>query len=265
MPLFDSLRRRLHSSLGLLLAGITSFLLMLVFLTSEASMQVSPTQIFVAAEHHAAGLTLLNTSGTILYAQIRVFEWRQHDGEDQLVSTRSIVASPPMLKLSPGVSQLVRIVRNGLPPTSIETSYRIIVDEIPIKADIEDHALSKTDKLQNEGLKFRLRYSIPVFLAPSKQIIVQPILNTRLIKDKGKRYVHISNEGNGHAQLTDIAWVQGEQRITIASGLAGYVLPGQQRQWLLPDSLVLIKGGAFMARINGELMERILVSVTASD
>ena len=261
----DRLWWRPLSLLRPLLTVITLALLMFGSSMNEASMQVSPTQIYVVAEHNAAGLTLLNTGSTALYAQVRVFEWRQQDGEEQLVSTHSIVASPPMLELTPGVNQLVRVVRNGVPPITTETSFRIIVDEIPIKTGTADQAVSNTSQPQNDGLKFRLRYSIPVFLAPSKQITVQPILHTRLIKDKGTRSVHISNEGNGHAQVADIMWIQGEQRISIASGLAGYVLPGQQRQWLLPESLALNKGGAFTARINGELVERILVSVTASD
>ena len=238
---------------------------MLVCPTSEASMQVSPTQIFVAAEHNAAGLTLLNTGSAALYAQVRVFEWHQQDGEDQLVATHSLVASPPMLKLTPGINQLVRVVRNGAPPSNTESSYRIIVDEVPIQTATADEVVNQTNKSQSNGLQFRLRYSIPVFLTPPKQIVVQPILHARLIEAKGTRFVQIDNEGNGHAQLADITWIQGEQRISIFSGLAGYVLPGQQRQWPLPDRLDLRKGGAFAARINGELVERILIPITATD
>jgi len=258
----DTTRWRQDFTLRRLLVGMVVPLLMLACPEVKAGMQVSPTQIFVAAERNAAGLTLLNTDSTTLYAQVRVFEWRQQDGEEQLISTRSIVASPPMLKLDPGVSQLVRIVRIDMPPTSAETSYRIIVDEVPLKTDTKDQALSRTDNTQSNGFQFRLRYSIPVFIAPSKHIDVQPVLRTQLIETEGVRFIDISNEGNGHAQIADITWIQGERRISIASGLAGYVLPGQQRQWLLPDSLEPLKGGAFTARINGELVERILLPVT---
>ena len=255
---------RLASTAKKIQLGITLLFLLIASSLSEASMQVSPTKIFVAAERNAAGLTLLNTGNAILHAQVRVFEWRQQDGKNQLVPSHTIVASPPMLKLTPGVNQLVRIVRNGLPPDSTESSYRIIIDELPVPTNQVDVA-NQSNNLKSDGLQFRLRYSVPVFLAPSKQTLVQPVLNTRLIEDRGVQFLHISNDGNGHAQIADLTWMQGERRINIVPGLSGYVLPGQQRQWPLPESLDLIKDGAFTARINGELLERILVPITAMD
>jgi fimbrial chaperone protein len=247
------------------LSAIILTLLISASIASEASIQVSPTQVFVAAGRNAAGLTLLNTSNVSLYAQIRVFEWSQQDGEDKLLATHGIVASPPMLKLTPGVSQLVRIVRNNALLSPIESSYRIIIDEMPMKADTNDQTIIGTDNTQSDGLNFRLRYSLPVFLAPSKQTAIQPVLDTRLIEDKGAHFLQINNAGNGHAQVADLTWIQDKQRINIASGLAGYVLPGQQRQWRLPANLNLIKGGEFTARINGELLERVLVPITAKN
>jgi len=261
MRVIDTITSSLHLTLRRLLLGLS--LLIIVSPLSQASVQVSPTRIFVAAERNAAGLTLVNTGTADLYAQVRVFEWQQRDGQEQLLSTHAIVASPPMLKLTPGVNQLVRIVRNGIPDNKTESSYRIIIDEVPINTDTTDQSLDPI--AQSDGLKFRLRYSIPVFLAPPEHIAVQPILNSQLIEDDGTYSLHISNEGNGHAQVADLTWTQGEQRINIAPGLSGYVLPGQQRQWPLPNNLDLLKGGEFTARINGELLERILVPITAMD
>ncbi|WP_198147297.1 fimbrial biogenesis chaperone [Gilvimarinus polysaccharolyticus] len=228
-------------------------------------MQVSPTQVFVVAEHSASGITLLNTGGEDLYAQVRVFEWQQQNGEEKLLPTRAIVASPPMLQLAPGVNQLVRIVRNGAPPTDIESSFRIIIDELPVNLERAKQATNNTLSTPTNGLQFRLRYSIPVFLEPPKQIAMQPILSTQLIKEKDGYFLRISNGGNSHAHITDLTWKQDQQRISIASGLAGYVLPGQQRQWRLDDNLSLIGGGEFTARINGELLDRTLISITETN
>lgn len=157
----------IHSKISAFLTGVLAVVFMGVCLSGQAAMQVSPTQIFVAAEHRAAGLTLLNTGDEIIYAQIRVFAWKQHDGQEQLLPSHDIVASPPMLKLPPDVHQLVRIVRNGLPPDTVEGSYRIIIDEVPVTDDAAVTSTQATNKAQQaNGLQFRLRYSIPVFLAP---------------------------------------------------------------------------------------------------
>ena len=245
-----------------LLLWVTLPFFMVVSPFVNANMQVSPTQIFVAAERNAAGLNLLNTGTTPLHAQIRVYEWRQQNGEDKLLSTQAIIASPPMLKLTPGVNQLVRIVRHGPAPINSERSYRIIIDEVPVN----QHSKQASNTVpQAKGLKFRLRYSIPVFLAPIKTVAIQPILNSRLIDDQDKRYIHIRNEGNAHSQIADLTWIKGQQKISIASGLSGYILPGQYRQWRLPDNITSLENSAFKARINGELHERTLVTFTTSD
>lgn len=239
--------------------GLTLPLLLVVSAVSNAGMQVSPTQVFVAAERNSAGLTLLNSGEAALYAQVRVYEWRQDGEDEQLLPTHAIVASPPMLKLAPGVNQLVRIVRSGPSPTHSEASYRIIIDELPVNTG--DGVKNST-----EGLTFRLRYSIPVFLAPLKPIVIQPILDTQIAEEKGARFLRIRNTGNGHAQIVDLSWVpEGGPRVAIAAGLAGYILPGQQRQWLLPKELNRRHGGAVTARVNGELRERILVPVAVTE
>ncbi len=241
---------------GIILIGL---LLLVVNHVALASMQVSPTQIFISAEHQAAGLTLHNNGNSSIYAQIRIFEWRQQDGEEKLVPTQSIVASPPMLELNPGVSQLVRLVRNRHSPTDKEVSYRILIDEVPIEKN-------KTEPTTSGGLQFRLRYSLPVFLAPPEHVNVQPILQTQLLQQDDTDLIRITNMGNGHAQVTDLMWQHNRDSITdIAPGLSGYVLPGQYQQWPLPKELNLNDGGTITARINGELDQRILIPIIEVD
>lgn len=221
---------------------------------TQAHMQVSPTQVFITAEHHSAGLTLRNNGQTTLHAQVRVFEWQQRQGEEQLIPTQYLVASPPMTTLAAGASQLVRIVRQVPAPSQQETSYRLIIDEMPTPAIKTAHTP------RAGGLQFRLRYSLPVFLSPAASITTQPILHSQLVTHDDQTYLQIDNQGNAHAQILDLTWQKDTQEsITIAPGLAGYVLPGQQRRWPLPQHLQYYSDGAFTAKINGELGERILV------
>lgn len=210
-------------------------------------LQVWPTTVFIAAERGADGLRLRNNGAQALHAQVRVFHWSQNDGEDRLETAQEIAVSPPMLELAPGAEQLVRVVRLGPAPVIREVSYRLIVDELPIDA---------IDARRQAGLKYVLRYSIPVFLSP-REVKASPVLHTRLARDGKALFLAIDNAGNGHAQVADLAFVRGEQRRGIAPGLSGYVLPGQGRRWALPDGLDP-SGGAFTARINGEAAERTL-------
>lgn len=216
-----------------------------------AGLQVSPTTVEIQAARNAGGLTLFNNGSRDFTAQARVFRWSQVDGEDVLEPTTDLAVSPPMLELPAGSRQLVRVIRLGPPPEQ-ETSYRIIVDELPAEPQ---------DSGQGAALRFVLRYSVPVFVAPADGQPTAPVLHTRVIGDaEGRRRIEVQNVGNGRAQVAGLSYVTpGGERIAIAPGLSGYVLPGQHRYWDLPEALGTRSGGSFEARINGEPTARTLV------
>src|SRR5688572_16783433 len=107
--------------------------LLLCASANGASLQVSPTSVTLQARQNADGLTLTNTGTTPLHAQVRVFRWTQQGNEEKLEPTRDLAISPPMLEIAPGAQQLVRVIRLGPPPADAETSYRLIVDELPVE------------------------------------------------------------------------------------------------------------------------------------
>src|SRR6478672_4286434 len=97
--------------------------------SAVTSLQVAPVRIEVPAGAAASKLTLANGGDETLQAQIRVFKWVQVKGKDQLMETREVVASPPMLALEPGKSNVIRIVRTAKTAVAQEESYRLLVDQ----------------------------------------------------------------------------------------------------------------------------------------
>ena len=87
-----------------------------------SGLQVAPTLVTLEATQTAGGLWLSNTGDTPLHAQVRVYRWTQEGGEEQLVPSRDLVISPPMLALEPGQKQLVRVIRVGAPPAACSKS-----------------------------------------------------------------------------------------------------------------------------------------------
>lgn len=227
-------------------------LLLATATAGAASLQVTPTTVVLPAERSADGLILTNSGQVPLHAQIRVFRWTQVDGEDVLEPTTDLAISPSMLELPAGGEQLVRVVRLGPPPAGVETSYRVLVDELPLE-DVPKPLVER------RGLQFVLRYSIPVFLAPQGAQASAPILHARLTGNADARLLVVDNLGNGRAQLADLTHVAADgKRRVVAPGLSGYVLPGQRRHWVLPPGLDAAPGGSFQARINGEPVEHVL-------
>lgn len=214
-----------------------------------SGLQVSPTTLTLPANRNADGLWLSNSGDSGLRAQLRVYRWTQENGEEKLEPTQDVAISPPMLELPPGERQLVRLIRLGAPPEDVESSYRVVVDELPPQ-----------DAPAKSGLQFVLRYSIPVFLSPPGDGLAAPILQAALDRSHDPMVVEISNRGELRAQIADLALIDSDgKRHVLAPGLLGYVLPGQRMRWplaqpaSLPDS-----GGTLKARINGEAAEQSL-------
>ena len=215
-----------------------------------SGLQVSPISLSLQARENASGLTLSNSSDEAISAQVRIYQWSQDETGDQLTPSRGLLASPPMIKLNPGDKQLVRIIRAKTPPQgagAVEDSYRIFVNELPIK--------SATQKI---GLQFALSYSLPVFVQPVGIVKTDPQLQWRYsLQPDGKQItLRVSNSGNGHAKLIDLSIVDtAGNSVNIHQGLLGYVLPDATMNWTLKVPSSAITNGAiagkFKVTING--------------
>lgn len=187
-----------------------------------ASLQISPVSITLRADQGASGITLQNTGSAPIYGQVRVFAWDQDRSQDVLVPTTELVASPPIVQIAPGASQVVRLVRRvpGAPPA--ERSYRVLIDELEREAGGPAN-----------GVDIRLRYSVPVFVNP-----VQPgseALAWSTYRQGDDWMLRVRNSGARHAQIgvLNLSNASGA-RFAISKGLFGYVLAGRTREWKLP-------------------------------
>jgi fimbrial chaperone protein len=233
-----SVRRRAAIFFAALLAFVST--------AGAASLQVAPTSLTLQARQNADGLWLSNSGDAPAQVQLRVFRWTQVNGEERLEPTRDLVISPPMQTLPAGERQLVRLVRTKPIPPASETSYRVIVDELP------------SPNKEQQGLQFVLRYSIPVFVLPETPTPIAPSLRTRLVEgEDGHAAIEIENNGSEHAQIADLVYTDAsDKQDVVIPGLVGYVLPGQRMRWSLKSPAARFVGGAFKARINSGPVEQ---------
>lgn len=232
-PLRQLLRAGLLLGLGLICGSALA-----------SGLQVSPVSLTLQASQNAEGLWLSNTGSNLVHAQVRVYHWTVHGGEQQLTPSRGLVISPPMLEIKPGDKQLIRVIRVSAPPSgtgAVEDAYRLAIDELPIETP------------GTKGLQFVLNYSVPVFVAPIGMAKTNPQLQWKLQRDGDHAVLQIANSGNGHAQLANVDFVDhAGHRITISGGLFGYVLPGTTMKWTLKQPATDFAGGGTLeARING--------------
>ncbi|WP_431113057.1 fimbrial biogenesis chaperone [Variovorax paradoxus] len=210
----------------------------------SSGLQVSPVTLTIHPEQAADGIWASNAGAGALHAQVRVYRWTQEAGEEQLLPTEEVVVSPPMVRLRPHDRQLVRTIRAGPPPSGdAEQAFRLLIDEIPVASQGE---------ARSDGLKFLLRYSLPIFLAP-KEGAAPAQLHWSLLLRAGHPVLQVFNAGGTHAQLADIGYTDiNGRRFPLHAGLLGYVLPGATMRWPLQAHLVRPEStGVWDATVNG--------------
>lgn len=221
-------------------------------LADASGLQVSPVSLTLPATQNAEGLWLSNTGDTVVHAQVRVYRWTQDERGDQLTPTRELLVSPPMLELAAGERQLIRAIRLGAPSTTgIEQTYRLVIDELPVAQPEE------------QGLRYVLRYSVPVFVQPAGPEPGSPELQWTLRREQGQAVVEVENRGATHAQLVNLVHADTQGRRTeLAPGLLGYVLPGARMRWTLEKipPAALDGTGDWIATINGKSEQGIQVA-----
>lgn len=205
----------------------TSLLLFLPSMLNAASIRLSPVSVEILSDQAASSISLYNQSNESSDLQVRVFEWRQNAGQDQLIPTDEIAVSPPFLKLQPNDSYNLRVVRINPVSVSGEQTYRIIIDELPKPID---------NRKVDQGVNVLLRSSLPLFVV-NKDAITK--LTWSIQQEQNNSSLIISNIGNRHALLSNLVLVDTTANKSYAikvNTVNGYILAGKARNFnISPD------------------------------
>lgn len=198
-----------------LLAGIGALALVSAsaIAANATSLQVAPTTIDMTAPDSASVLNLRNGAKKPVSVQIRVFRWSQKNGVEKLEPTTNVVASPPAARLAPGQEYVVRVVRVGKKPVVGEETYRVLVDEVPVKGDAGVNAV-----------RFVLRQSIPIFFKSEEAS--QPKVTWTVERGAKGAVLKATNAGTTRLRISDLQATQGGKSVVTRQGLVGYVLGG---------------------------------------
>lgn len=246
------------------LATITLALVLLPWFHSSAgNLQVAPILLEFNNSQASQTLWLTNSGNEPLRAQIRVQEWRQDNGQESLQPSDALLASPPLVDISAGDSQLVRLLQAHPGSKDGERAFRLIVDELP-----------GTSSSASSGLRFLLRYSIPVFVLPTgatpqleRSGKREPTDASQLQGDwsvrDGNATLSLHNLGTQRIRISQLSWTSpSAMPIDITPGLLGYVLAGRQMRWTLPLPTTLPVNGTLHATLNDDAHSQPLPQVT---
>ncbi|MEQ1067471.1 fimbria/pilus periplasmic chaperone [Acinetobacter sp. XH1741] len=205
---------------------ITGLFLSLSTIINAATIRLSPVTVEILSHQKASSISLYNQSNDSADLQVRIFEWSQNNGQDQLTPTDEITISPPFLKLKPSESYNLRVVRINPEPISGEKTYRIIIDELPKPVD---------SRKASQGVNVLLRSSLPVFVV-NKDAITQ--LNWKIDSHQKEAFLNIRNIGNRHALLNDLMLVDNTENKSYpikVNTVNGYILAKQTKSYSISN------------------------------
>lgn len=198
-------------------AAAAALALMLGMPSQAAELRIAPVSIKVPAPQAATSVSVTNDGSSPVALQARIFSWRQMDEGDKFFKTKDVVVSPPLLKLAPGQSGVVRLVRLSKEPITGEESYRLLLDELP-----------RPTRQDRSTVNIVMRHSLPVFFSSASAADALPAW--KAVRRKGSISLVASNPGGTHVRLSGLSLADSSGRqLSFGSGLNGYVLSNGTR------------------------------------
>lgn len=207
-----------------------AFFIGLAGVAHAGSISVSPVRATLTAGQPVSALTVRNTGDEPAVVQLEAVGWSQANGKDVYDATRELLATPPIFTVPPGGSQVVRIGLRRAPDAQRELTYRLFLQEVP-----------PPPSPGFRGLRMALRIGVPVFVLPKTQARPLTEWQVRRAAD-GKLRVSVTNTGTAHIQVANFRLVPARGEPIPVQQVAAYVLPGQQRAWLIGDDGQLPEG-----------------------
>ena len=151
---------RLALSTGLPVIRLAT--LWLLCSSASAQLVIGPTVVEFGAQQKvvAVSVTLDDRASAPMRLQADVQRWTQNlAGEAITAETSELLVTPPIAQLQPGQKQIFRLALRGQRSATEELAYRLILE------DISD-TVASAQIATNMNVNFRMRYDLPVMLAP---------------------------------------------------------------------------------------------------
>jgi fimbrial chaperone protein len=172
---------------GRLVAGL---MLMLAAAAAAASgFGLSPIGMTVHGKDISGSVTASNVGNGAVVLQATVLAWHQEDGRDRTAPTESVNVMPPLFKLEPGGTQLIRIIPRPGSRGNTQQAYRLVVREVPT-----------SEPSIRVGANFVFAMDVPVYVDPPGTALVPARPRVTL---RGTAVV-FANDGDRYFRITDV-------------------------------------------------------------
>jgi len=200
-------------------------------LVSAGSFNVKPVRIEFSARQPQTSVSVTSLGDAPVTIQVHAVAWNPQGTGEVFADSDDILLNPPILNLAPGQTRFVRMGLRRANTGPVETSYRLIFEELP-----------PPPTPGFKGLKTLLRISIPVFALPNGQAV--PDLVWRVSRtDENHMKLLVENRGNAHVQIKRLKfWAKPDTEPDHLEATNVYVLPGGSHEWAIKEESLLRAG-----------------------
>ena len=178
-------------------AGFAAFLLICTgyAVPAFAGIDISPVLVEMSEKQNKQVVRISNTGETPKSFQVDVVAWSQSDEEREIYTpTDELLAVPPLFTLQPGAQQVVRIGLMRDADTDTELAYRVFFTELE-PPQLDEKTVS--------SINIRLRFGIPVFVAPLAPAAPQvQLVNMKTIGEH--TFMELKNVGNVRVKVNEV-------------------------------------------------------------
>lgn len=201
--------------------------LLLAAAAHGANIAVLPVGLGLGSGHDRGAITVTNQGAEAVAVQVETMSWTQVGSEDHYAPTRDLLVNPPLFRLAPGSSQVLRVGLRQTPTGEREAAYRLFLREVPTPA-------AETDS-GGASIRVLLELRLPVYVAPAKVVSAQSWQGRRAAD--GSIAVELVNTGSVHLVVSELklrpAGAAHEAPALAAAKAGASVFPGQRRIWSL--------------------------------
>lgn len=193
-------------------------LLSAIPLIASAGYDVDKVRMFLSLTRPVDTLKVSNpgVDNKPINLQTQLFSWTQKDGEDAYYPSNDLIVSPPMMRIAPAKTQLLRVGWRAPSPLTTEKAYRIYLQDI-----------SSYTPLTETGVRVKVKLGVPIFVLPASPIYK---LAWQVKGSSGKSVtLNATNSGNAHVQVISANLTTADGQ-SVGSYLGGaYIFPGQSK------------------------------------
>lgn len=202
---------------------------------TAAQLVIGPTVIEFGPKQKIAAVSVAldSNAATPMRLQADVLVWRQTGkGENVYDDTTELLVTPPIAEIKPGQRQIFRLALRGPRAAQEELTYRLVFEDISA-------AMGSAQVGPNMKIDFRMRYDLPVLLAPTSPVVTRMVWRpcvsgSPTIARAAGTCVHLLNAGNRRVKVQSLTIVGEGWQQPLAFGEGENILSGAEREWRIP-------------------------------